>query len=182
MPLPAKPTPSGTRSSGFRAPGRFRAHTLLTVLPVLLLLLVIALAAGVPAGTRGTEADAKALLDRAAGFLRQHGAAAAPEAFARRDGALIDRDLYPTLIHRDGTLVAHGWTPALNGASVLDLKDVNGRPFIREALALVADHGGGAVSYAWTDPLSGQIAPKTMHVRRIELEGEPYMLSVGVYR
>jgi Signal transduction histidine kinase len=162
--------------------GRFHAHTLMTVLPVVLLLLIIAVAAGVPAQTRGTDAEAKALLDRAAGFLRQHGAMAAPEAFSRRDGAFIDRDLYPTLIDRDGTMVAHGWTPSLNGANLMDLKDVDGRPFIREALALVADQGAGAVTYKWNDPLSGQIAPKTMHVRRIDLDGAPYMLSVGTYR
>lgn len=176
------PVLSGSRRSGFRPSGRFRAHTLLTVLPVLLLLLVIALAAGAPAGTRGTEAEAKALLDKAAGFLHQNGAAAAPDAFGRRDGAFIDRDLYPTLIDREGTMVAHGWSPALNGASVLDLKDVDGRPFIREALDLAAARGAGAVTYKWTDPMSGQIAPKTMHVRRIDLDGAPYLLSVGVYR
>ncbi|WP_448202664.1 cache domain-containing protein [Azospirillum sp. sgz302134] len=165
-----------------RLPGRLHLQTLLTVLPVLLLLLVIAVAAGVPAGTRGTEAEAKALLDKAATFLRGHGAAAAADAFSRRDGAFIDRDLYPTLIDRDGNMVAHGWTPTLNGANLMDLKDVDGRPFIREALDLVAEKGAGAVSYKWTDPLSGQIAPKTMHVRRIDLDGAPYMLSVGVYR
>lgn len=167
---------------GPRSSGRFHAHTLLTVLPVLLLLLVIALAAGVPAETRGTEAEARALLDKATTFLREHGPAAAVDAFSRQDGAFIDRDLYPMLIDRDGTMVAHGWTPALNGANVLDLKDVDGKLFIRDAMALAADQGTGEVTYKWTDPLSGQIAPKTMHIRRIDLGGAPYMLSVGVYR
>ena len=165
-----------------RLHGRFHIQHLLTVLPVLFLLIVIALAAGAPARTRGSEAEAKALLDKAATFLHQHGASAAPEAFARRDGVLIDRDLYPTLIDKDGVMVAHGWTPVLNGADLSELKDVDGKPFIRDALDLVAEKGAGAVTYKWTDPLSGQIAPKTMHVRRVVLDGAPYMLSVGIYR
>ena len=165
-----------------RLRGRFHAHTLLTVLPVLALLAIIALAAGVPAQTRGTESDAKALLDKTSGYLRQHGAEDAPNAFAPRDGALIDRDLYPMLIDRDGVMVAHGWTPSLNGVNLKDLKDVDGKPFIQEALDIVAERDSGAVSYKWPDPLSGQIAPKTMLVRRIVLDGAPYLLSVGVYR
>lgn len=165
-----------------RLNGRFNLRHLLTVLPVLFLLGVIALAAGAPARTRGSEEEARALLDKAATFLRQNGAAAAPEAFARRDGAFIDRDLYPTLIDKDGVMVAHGWTPVLNGADLSELKDVDGKPFIRDALNVVSEKGAGAVTYKWTDPLSGQIAPKTMHVRRVVLDGAPYMLSVGVYR
>lgn len=157
-------------------------QTLLTVLPVLLLLVVIALAAGAPAQTRGSEAEAKALLDKVTLYLRQNGAASAADAFARRDGAFVDRDLYPMLIDRQGVMVAHGWTPALNGANLMEMRDIEGRPFIREALGLMEMGDAGAVPYRWTDPLSGQVAARTMHVRRIVLEGAPYMLSVGVHR
>lgn len=162
--------------------GRLHRQTLLTVLPVLLLLLLIALTAGVPAQTRGTETDARKLLDKAALHLRQHGVAAAAGAFADRDGALIDRDLYPVLIDRDGMVVAHGWTPSLNGENMLEVRDADGQPFIREALAVAQAQGEGAVTYKWADPLSGQIARKTMLVRRVDVQGVPYALSVGIYR
>ncbi len=165
-----------------RLSGRLHRHTLMTVLPVLLLLLVIALAAGAPARTRGTDAEAGAMMDRAEQFVIQHGAGAAVEAFARRDGTFIDRDLYPMLLDQDGLMVAHGWTPALNGSNLRDLTDVEGKPFMREALDGVDRQGSAEVTYQWLDPLSGQIARKTLHARRLMVSGRPYTLAVGVYR
>lgn len=165
-----------------RLSGRLHRHTLLTVLPVLLLLLVIALAAGAPARTRGSDAEAGAMMDRAEQFLSRHGAAAAVDAFASRDGAFIDRDLYPMLLDQDGVMIAHGWTPALNGSNLRDLMDVDGKPFMREALDGVERQGSADVTYQWLDPLSGQITRKTMHARRLVLNGKPYTLAVGVYR
>ncbi|CAO3423461.1 cache domain-containing protein [Azospirillum doebereinerae] len=165
-----------------RLNGRLHRHTLLTVVPVLLLLLVIALTAGAPARTRGTEAEAGAMLDRAERFLGRNGVSAAPEAFGDREGAFIDRDLYPMLLDRDGVMVAHGWTPSLNGSNLTDLRDVDGKLFMREALDAVERQGRAEVTYRWLDPLSGQIAQKTMRARRLLLNGKPYTLAVGVYR
>lgn len=161
---------------------RFLSPTFMTVLPVLMLLVIIALTAGVPAMTRGTDAEAGALLDRAALYLEDHGAAAAPSAFSDRNGAFIDRDLYPFLVDRDGVMVAHGWTPGMDGDNVAGLTDVDGKPFMKQAMGLAAREGDGTVDYKWADPLSGQVAHKVLHVRRIVLGGQPYMLAVGVYR
>lgn len=165
-----------------RLNGRFHRHTLLTVVPVLLLLLVIALTAGAPARTRGTDAEAGAMLDRAEGFLLRNGVGAAVRAFSDHEGAFIDRDLYPMLLDREGVMVAHGWTPSLVGTNLRDLRDVDGTPFIREALEAVGRQGRADVTYQWLDPLSGQIAQKTMHARRVVVDGTPYTLAVGVYR
>ncbi|MCG5239301.1 cache domain-containing protein [Azospirillum doebereinerae] len=165
-----------------RLNGRLHRHTLLTVIPVLLLLLVIALTAGAPARTRGTDAEAGAMLDRAERYLNRNGVGAAPGVFADHEGGFIDRDLYPMLLDRDGVMVAHGWTPSLNGSNLTDLRDADGKPFMREALDGVERQGRADVTYRWLDPLSGQIARKTMHARRLVLNGKPYTLAVGVYR
>ncbi|WP_247872485.1 cache domain-containing protein [Azospirillum sp. TSO35-2] len=157
-------------------------HTLLTVLPVLLLLLVIAFAAGAPARSRGTDAEALTMIDRAQHELERIGADAAPEVFATHDSAFIDRDLYPMLLDDQGVMVAHGWTATLNGSNLHELRDVDGKPFIREALDGVQRKGSADVTYQWIDPLTGQVARKTIHARRLVLNGKPYMLAVGVYR
>ncbi|MBP2301503.1 cache domain-containing protein [Azospirillum picis] len=161
---------------------RFHRQTLLTVLPVLLLLVVIAFAAGAPARTRGSDAEALRMMDRAQHLLERIGAEAAPEAFAGHDSAFIDRDLYPMLLDDQGTMIAHGWTATLNGSDLKDLRDVDGKAFIREALDGSAREGSTDVTYQWIDPLTGQVARKTIHARRLVLNGRPYMLAVGVYR
>ncbi len=161
---------------------RVQRQTLLTVLPVLLLLAVIAFAAGAPASTRGTDAEALRMIDRAQQLLERIGAEAAPEAFAGHDSAFMDRDLYPMLLDDKGVMIAHGWTATLNGSNLKELRDVDGKPFILDALDGVALAGRTDVTYQWIDPLTGQVARKTMHARRLVLNGKPYMLAVGVYR
>ncbi len=161
---------------------RVQRQTLLTVLPVLLLLVVIAFAAGAPARTRGTDAEALTMIDRAEQLLERIGPDAAAEAFVAHDSAFTDRDLYPMLLDDTGVMVAHGWTATLNGSNLKELRDVDGKPFIREALDGVARAGRTDVTYQWIDPLTGQVARKTMHARRLVLNGKPYMLAVGVYR
>lgn len=161
---------------------RVQRQTLLTVLPVLLLLAVIAFAAGAPARTRGTDAEALTMIDRTQQLLERIGPDAAAEAFAGHDSAFTDRDLYPMLLDDKGVMVAHGWTATLNGSNLNELHDIEGKPFIREALDGVARDGRTDVTYRWIDPLTGQVARKTMHARRLVLNGKPYMLAVGVYR
>jgi cytochrome c len=74
-------------------------------------------------------------------------------------------------------MVAHGANPKLIGRNLKNLKDVDDRFFIKEAIDLARAQSSGWVSYKWTDPISKLIAKKQMHVRRV---GD-LIINVGIY-
>ena len=70
----------------------------------------------------GTEAEAKAMLDKAAAEIKKDKAAAL-EKFNKGEGGFKDRDLYPFCGGPDGNFTAH---PTLKGKSLKELKDKDG--------------------------------------------------------
>jgi cytochrome c len=73
-----------------------------------------------------------------------------------------------------GMMLAHGDSPALIGKPMADLKDVDGKPFIQEKLAIT---DAGWIDYKWRNPLTKAVEPKTQYVIRV---GD-YVLGVGAY-
>jgi cytochrome c len=67
--------------------------------------------------------------------------------------------------------VAHGTNAGLIGKPMLDLRDVDGKPFNRE----IKDTGW--VNFKWQIPLTKAVEPKTMYEVRV---GE-YIVGVGAY-
>ncbi len=92
------------------------------------------------AGDRGTLEEAKAMSLRAADLLRQEGPDKAFPVFNDKAGAFHDRDLYVMVYDNTGLNVAHGANAALIGKQLIDLKDTDGKPLIRE---LVCRQGPG---------------------------------------
>jgi cytochrome c len=128
------------------------------------------------AADTGTPDEAKAMALRAADLLRQGGPDKAFPVFnAKADPQFHDRDLYVMVYDETGKNVSHGANPALIGKDLLDLKDTDGKPLIREFVA-IKDQAW--VDYKWPDPLSKKIMPKTTYVVRV---GQ-YLVGVGAYR
>ena len=71
-------------------------------------------------------------------------------------------------------MVAHGTNPGLVGRSVLELKDVDGKPFNHEVQA-VKDTAW--IEYKWQNPISKAVETKRQYTIRV---GE-YVVGVGAY-
>jgi signal transduction histidine kinase len=118
-----------------------------------------ALVAGI-AGTAfaqaaGTEAEARAMLDKAVAALKTDKAKALDQ-FAKGEGGFKDRDLYPFCGGADGNFTAH---PALTGKSMKELKDKNGEAMGAKMYAVAQEGKVEPVAYMWpkpggTDPVS----------------------------
>jgi hypothetical protein len=126
------------------------------------------------AGDNGTPDEAKAMAVRAADLLKSAGP---DKAFPEFDtgAAFHDRDLYVMVYDPTGKCVAHGANPALIGKSLIDLKDTDGKPLIKE---LVGVGDTGWVDYKWPNPVSKKIEPKATYVIRV---GD-YRVGVGAYK
>jgi cytochrome c len=132
-----------------------------------------------PTPERATLDEASAMLERAVAHYQEVGRERALSDFTAREPAFVDRDLYVFCYGPDGTISAHGGDATLLGASVADLRDVDGKALGTHILEVAAAHPeGGQATYKWANPVSGQVEPKVSVVRAI---GED-VCGVGAYR
>jgi cytochrome c len=131
-------------------------------------------------GVRSSAKDAKAMLERAAAYLQSHSAERAFAAFNNQKGSFYRDDLYTFVVGiDDGIMHAHGGAPeGLVGADVRDLRDVTGKPIIRDMLAVIAKQpDGGTVDYVWLNRVTNRVEDKTTLVRQVGR----YLVGVGYY-
>ncbi|MCX8028033.1 MAG: cache domain-containing protein [Thermodesulfovibrionales bacterium] len=67
----------------------------------------------------------------------------------------------------DGNCFVHPKKELL-GQNIIDLKDKNGKPIIRDMIDVARNGSGGYVTYLWESPLSAKIIPKISYVKSIE--------------
>jgi signal transduction histidine kinase len=125
----------------------------------------------------GTREEAQALVNRAIEHLKAVGPEKAFADITDRNGKFVDRDLYVFVADQKGIRVAHGLNEKLVGKSLEELKDVNGKAFGSEILALGRAGKTGWVDYIYTDPTTKKLFPKSSY---IDSHGG-YTFGVGVY-
>jgi hypothetical protein len=139
-----------------------------------MLVLGLALPAAADA-PRGTLDEARVMALAAASHLEKVGPEAAFADFGNPDDTRWhDRDLYVIAIDGTATVMVHGTQPALNGRPTRSVRDVDGRPFVEEILALPAV---GWVRYKWKNPLTNAVEPKASYVVR----AGDFQVLVGAY-
>lgn len=89
-----------------------------------------------------------------------------------------DRDLYVTVMDMNGKEIAHGANKKMQGISLIDLKDTDGKEYIKERIELVKTKGKGWQDYKFVNPVTKQIEPKSMYFEKF---GE-LIVSCGVYK
>ena len=144
-------------------------------LPLLLigsLLATPALAAEAP-----TPADAKAMLDKAVAYYKDHGRKAALDAFNKNRPPFSDGGLYVFCIGPDRTLVADGEFRSFIGQSADILKDASGKKLGQSFLDAAQKEGMGEVHYQFLDPKTQLMKPKVSYVEKIDQD----VCGVGTY-
>jgi hypothetical protein len=97
----------------------------------------------------GTEAEAKAMLDKAVVAVKADKAKALGM-FQKGEGGFKDRDLYPFCANAgDGAFTAH---PALMGKKIQDIVDKNGKKLGEEMQKTATEGKVSDVSYMWPRP------------------------------
>lgn len=146
---------------------------------VALLAVGVLLSAPVAAQERGTKDDAKALVEKAVAFYKAHGKEAVIAEANKPDGSLTDRDLYIFIVNvADGVRLAHAKNAKLVGKSIIDFKDVDGKPYGQEIVDLGKAAGSGWVDYKFTDPVTKKIGDKTTYI----LRADDMIFASGAYK
>lgn len=120
---------------------------------------------------------AKSMLWRAVHELKMHGEDAF-ERFNSLDGGFIQDDLYVFVIGLDDEIVyAHGGSQRLVGRNAGEFVDANGKPFIREMVAIAKNKGEGDIFYTWRNPISLKVENKHAYIVRVG----NYLIGAGAY-
>ena len=121
--------------------------------------------------------EAVSMVKKAVAYLKQNGQEKSLAEFNKTEGQFVSGELYVVVLDMNGVLLADGNKPKLVGKALIDVKDVNGKAFVREELELARSKGGGWVDFVWFNPATKVMAPRSSYFEKV---GEVIVLT-GVY-
>ena len=114
------------------------------------------------------QADAQALVGKGAAFYKANGKDKAFAEFSNPKGQFTKGDLYIFVIDTKGITMAHGGNAKLVGKDMSELKDADGKFFMKEIIKTATDKGKGWVDYKWTNPVTKKVEDKTTYVEKVD--------------
>ena len=130
-------------------------------------LLLAALATSAKEGS-ATKEDALASVKKGVAYIKANGRDKGYAEVSNKQGQFIDRDLYLVVYGLDGTVRAHGANDKMIGKNLIDLKDIDGKAFVKERVDLAQSKGTFWQDYKFTNPVSKKIEPKSMYCEKLE--------------
>ncbi len=122
-----------------------------------------------------------ALVDKAAALTESKGKTAFPE-FKKKGSEWLKGETYIFIADMNGTILMHPANPELETKSIIDLKDANGKAFMREFIETAKTKGSGYVDYMWPKPGEKSPSKKLSYVKRtIMPDGEMVIVGAGAY-
>jgi cytochrome c len=118
------------------------------------------------AGGHATAAETEAMVKKAIAFAKANGTEAALAEINNPKGRFIDRDLYLAVDNMEGTCVAHPINPKMIGKNLMEVKDPDGKVFVKERNEMAKRDGKGWHEYKFTDPITKKIGLKRVYFER----------------
>lgn len=129
---------------------------------------------------RGTKDEAKAMAEQAAAHVKKAGPDQAFKDFTTDKANWTKKDMYVFALDMKGLTVAHGANEKLVGKSMMELKDQNGKLFVKELTDVAKAKGSGWVEYDWAHPQTKKVDGKVTYA--LKLSNFDGLVAVGVYR
>ena len=129
----------------------------------------VALAGGTAwAAENATAKEAEAMVKKGVAFIKANGKDKGFAEITNKQGQFTDRDLYLVYYQFDGKVMAHGANEKMVGKVLIDLKDVDGKEFVRERVELGKAKGSFWQDYKFTNPVTKKVEPKQMYCERLD--------------
>ena len=129
------------------------------------------------AGERANKAEAEAMVAKGVAAVKAKGDGAYVDLTAPSK-TFADRDLYLVVYDITGKCLAHGQNPKQVGKDLINLKDPDGKEFIKERVELASSKGKFWQDYKFTNPTSKKIEPKAMYCEKFE----DTAVCAGIYK
>lgn len=114
-----------------------------------------------------SRADAEAMVRKAVSHIKSAGDTKAYADFTGKSAQFIDRDLYIVVYKLDGTVLAHGSNPKMVGKNLIELKDIDGKAFVKERMDMAKAKASFWQDYKFTNPETKKIEPKQMYCEKL---------------
>ncbi|MFP5221360.1 MAG: cache domain-containing protein [Acidobacteriota bacterium] len=125
----------------------------------------------------GTKDEAVALVKKA---VAQYKSAGKEKTFSEINdlkGPFVDRDLYVVVYDMNGNCLAHGANAKQIGKNLMELRDPDGKFFVKERVELGKTKDSFWQDYKFVNPVSKQIENKSMYMEKVD----DMLFGCGVY-
>lgn len=130
------------------------------------------------AATRGTPAEAKAMLAKAVAHYKKAGRTQAIADFNSGNPPWKDRDLYVWCTTSDGVIRANAGFPTFIGSSASNWRDVTGKSLGKATWGILAKKNSGSIQYQWINPVTRKMEPKVSYFEKVASD---MACGVGAY-
>jgi cytochrome c len=126
----------------------------------------------------GTPAQAEAMVKKAVAEIKANGKVKAFAEISNPKGKFIDRDLYVFVYDMTGKCVAHGFNQKMIGKDLIDMKDPDGKFYVKERIEISKTKGKGWQDYKFTNPLTKKVEHKTAYIEKVD----DVIVGCGAYK
>ena len=124
-----------------------------------------------------TAKEAEAMVIKAVAAIKANKAKTLEE-ITNKDSKWVVGDLYPVVYDLQGKVLAHGQNAKQVGKDLLELKDPDGKLFVKERVELANSKGKFWQDYKFTDPVTKKILPKQMYCEKLDA----MVVCAGIYK
>ncbi|WP_066263928.1 cache domain-containing protein [Hydrogenophaga flava] len=135
-------------------------------------------AASLSAHSAATPDDATAMVKKGITFIKTNGKDKGYAEISSKTSQFKKEDLYLVVYGLDGTVHAHGANEKMIGKNLIELKDIDGKPFVKERVELAKSKGTFWQDYKFTNPETKKIEPKQMYCEKLD----ETVVCGGVYK
>jgi signal transduction histidine kinase len=125
-----------------------------------------------------TAADAEKMVHKAVKAMTPADKAKVYAEINDKKPTWVERDLYVTVYDLQGQVLAHGQNPKMVGKDLLEMKDADGKAFVKERMELAASKGKFWQEYKFTDPMTKKILPKSAYCEK----ADEVVVCAGIYK
>ena len=129
-------------------------------------------------GAAASQKDAKALVEKAAAYLKANGKDATIKEINQVKGQFDKGELYVFAYDMSGKIIAHPKNPKLIGKDLLNVPDPDGKMFRKDIVEVAKTKGTGWVDYKYTNPETKKVEAKTTYVYK----AGDMILCCGAYK
>ena len=124
-----------------------------------------------------SQEKAKEWVVNAVTFYKNSGRDIALAEFTNSKGPFVKEDMYIFVLDTQGNMLAHGVNEKYIGQNFMNIKDSDGKDFVREIVNSANTIGSGFADYKWYNPVTKESKPKSVYFEK----ADDLIICSGIY-